>query len=48
MYLMTNIVVDNKDINPHIKHYNDIKDISHNEHQTHHTYQLSIVHTNTF
>ena len=42
------IVADNEDINPHLKHYDDIKHISYIERQTHHTYQLSFVHTNTF
>ena len=37
IYVMTNIVVDNKDMNPHLKHYNDIKDISYIKHQTYHT-----------
>ena len=42
------VVADNEDINPHLKHYNDIKHISYIERQTHHTYQLSCVHINTF
>ena len=41
-------IVADEDINPHLEHYNDIKHISYIERQTHHTYQLSCVHINTF